>query len=136
LYSGKAWHQRRFKGREGGCHSTLLLFICFWSNQGPPFYLHCKSFNWWSLWLNFEKMALSFFLFPLSSTFCLVDYSILDRVLIAHLLDNGLCQILCALTLPMGNVVVRYVEDNHKVSALTCKIYASNLRFQTSLFLI
>lgn len=80
-------------------------------------------------------MALSFFLFHLPSTFCLVDYSILDWVLVAHLLDNGLCQILCALTLPMGNVVVRYVEENHKVSALTCKIYASNPRFQMSLFL-
>lgn len=57
---------------------------------------------------NFGKMALSFFLFPLPLTFCLVDNSFLN---------NGLFQLLCALTLPMGKMVVRYVEDNHKVSA-------------------
>ncbi|KAL4614853.1 hypothetical protein ACB092_07G083100 [Castanea dentata] len=38
------------------------------------------------------------------------------------------CILLCALTLPMGKLVIRYVEDNHKVSSKLLRC----LRFQTS----
>lgn len=128
LCAGKAWHRKRFGCSEGCCHSTLLLVVCLWSNQGPSFYLYRKSFKLvkYTNLTSADWHFISFyFLYLLLSAWMITHF---NDILIIVFLNHGFSQLLCALTLPMGKLVVRYVEVNHKVSSKLLRC----LRFQTS----
>lgn len=94
MHTGQNWHQSRIQSREIWSHLTLFSLAGFWIMQGSSFDLCCKLPIRRTQY--FQRTYLSQFFFLITSLVIL--------------------QFLCALTLPMGKIVVDYVKENHNVS--------------------
>ena len=103
LQTGQSWHWSRITN-SGRCYCHALHSLgCIWRMQSSSISLHCKLLNHSASQRNI--------------TFCRV-LQILTHDSMNIYLNHQLqiFQVLCALTLPVGKLVVDYVLKNHEVN--------------------
>lgn len=96
MHTGQNWHQSRLQSGEIWSHLTLFSLAGFWIMQGSSIDLCCKLPIKRTQYFQRTYLSQVFFFFLITSL--------------------AILQFLCALTLPMGKIVVDYVKENHNVS--------------------
>ena len=96
LQTGQSWHWSRITN-SGRCYCHALHSLgCIWRMQSSSISLHCKLLNHSASQRNI--------------TFCRV------LQILTHEPSLQIFQVLCALTLPVGKLIVDYVLKNHEVN--------------------